>query len=333
MNATALALHPLRASHEADWSRLDDILTRAERRGVRSLSDADLLALPLLYRTALTTLSVARETSLDQQLEQYLESLCTRAYLFVYGVRSRPLARIRMFFRRDWPASVRALWPELIAAFLFMLSGIATGWLLVAADPAWHGALVPRDMAGGRDMTASREMLAESLSGGGTSAGLAAFASFLFTNNSQVAILCFALGFAFGIPTIMLLITNGAMLGAMLALFAGQSLGLSFAAWLMIHGTTEILAILIAGAAGMRIGLAVLFPGSRERIAAARDAGRTAATAMIGVILMLFVAGLLEGWARQAITETAWRAGIGAAMLALWAGYFLLAGRASTLGR
>ena len=113
------------------------------------------------------------------------------------------------------------------------------------------------------------------------------------------------------------------MLGAFFAVFAAKGLGPNVAGWLMIHGTTEIFAICISGAAGLRIGMAVAFPGRLSRMEASVKAGRLAATAMIGtVILMLAVAGILEGIGRQTITDDGLRALIGAAMLAVWIVYY-----------
>ena len=75
-----------------------------------------------------------------------------------------------------------------------------------------------------------------------------AFATYLFTHNSQIAIFAFALGFAFAVPTILLILYNGLMLGAFFAVFAAKGLAFNLAGWLMIHGTTELFAIAIAGA-------------------------------------------------------------------------------------
>ena len=90
MNAPAQPLlvnaSRFRAAHEVNWKRLDGIVTRIERRGIGALTEDDLLMLPLLYRSALSSLSVARETSLDRALVTYLEALCTRAYFQIYGV-------------------------------------------------------------------------------------------------------------------------------------------------------------------------------------------------------------------------------------------------------
>src|SRR3546814_4313356 len=77
-----------RLANEVDWARLDRIVGTIEKKSVRALDDDDLLALPVLYRGALSSLSVARETSLDRALVRYLEQLCTRAYFQIYGVQT-----------------------------------------------------------------------------------------------------------------------------------------------------------------------------------------------------------------------------------------------------
>ena len=84
----SLKSHRFRAEREADWRRLEDLLDRVEKGSGASLTDDELLAMPVLYRAALSSLSVARAISLDQSLIDYLESLCTRAYFFVYGART-----------------------------------------------------------------------------------------------------------------------------------------------------------------------------------------------------------------------------------------------------
>lgn len=314
----------IRTAREHQWGQLDEILRRAESSGVRRLDDEDLRALPVLYRGALSSLSVARETSLDLELVSYLEGLCARAYFFLYGVRTPLGSRIGAFFLRDWPAAVRALWRETLLAFLLTVIGGVVGYLLVMSDSSWFYDFVSPGMAGGRDFTASADYLRGTLYDHPEGVGLSAFATFLFTHNAQISVLCFALGFAFGVPPLMLLIVNGSMLGAMVALFASHGLALGFAGWLTIHGTTELFAIFLAGAAGFKIGWAVIFPGERSRIDAAAVAGRTAAVVMVGVVIMLLLAGLLEGFGRQLIVDDGQRFAIGGVMLAFWLAYFYL---------
>src|SRR5688500_852359 len=150
-----------RAAREAEWRRLEHIVATAERRSVKALSDEDLLALPVLYRGALSSLSVARETSLDLELVTYLEGLCARAYFFVYGVRTTAGKRLAAFFARDWPAAVQSLWKETLVSLALTFVGALTGYLLVMADPSWYDNLIPAGLAQGRDFSASPETLRE----------------------------------------------------------------------------------------------------------------------------------------------------------------------------
>lgn len=311
-----------RAEREADWRRLEVLLAKAEGGSAARLSRQELLELPVLYRSALSSLSVARSISLDQGLIDYLESLCTRAYFFVYGARSTLLERIGRFFTHDWPASVQSLGRETLASLLVTVLGVVVAATLVSGDPDWFYAFVPAEMAGGRDPSASTAFLRSTLYDDHD--GKSVFATWLFTHNARVALFAFALGFALCLPTAALMIYNGLMLGAFLTLFASHGLGVEAGGWLMIHGATELFAIVLAGAAGFSIGWTVVFPGERSRMSAAAAAGRKAATVMTGVVVMLFVAGLLEGIGRQAIQSDAVRYAIAAASLAIWLAYFYL---------
>lgn len=320
----ALVARQFRARREPEWLRLEGILEVAERHSLRWLGEDDLLALPVLYRGALSSLSVARETSLDLDLVTYLEGLCARAYFFVYGVRSTPGGKLLAFFRHDWPAAVASLWRETLIAVLMMAVGVLAGFVLVHGDPGWFDSFVDPGLAQGRDFDALPAELRDTLYHQDRGTGLSLLASFLFTHNAQVSMFCFALGFAFGLPTVMLLVANSTTLGAMLALFGAKGLGFEFAGWLSIHGTTELFAIVLAASAGFRIGWSIVFPGEQSRLAAAAHAGRNAAQVMIGVIVMLMVAAVLEGFGRQLVTSDAARYVIGGTMLLLWLGYFYL---------
>ena len=330
LEAASLRSDRFRLERETDWRRLDAIVTALEKNRLRRISDDDLLALPVLYRQAASSLAVARETSLDAGTLAYLESLVRRAWFQVYGPRTSLFGWLRRFLGGAWSAAVRSIWLELCIAFAVMIAGTLVGWLLVARDSDWYYALVPGQFADARRPGAGREMLAQSLSGQENGDGLTVFAAYLFSNNTGVSILAFALGFAFGVPTLLLLIYNMAVLGAMLWLFVDAGLGWEFAAWLSVHGTTELFAILLSGAAGLHIGRSMALPGERSVVASAAASGRRAAQVMAGVVVMLAVAGLLEGYARQLIQEPLARGAIGGTMLAFWLAWFALMGRKRT---
>ncbi|WP_156841883.1 stage II sporulation protein M [Novosphingobium aquimarinum] len=316
--AAALRSDRFRLEREADWKRLEDIVVNMEKGRLRRVSDEDLLALPGLYRTVASSLSIARETSLDAATLAYLEALVKRAWFVVYGPRTSLVAWLRGFLGGGWSRAVQTIKLDVLIALAVMIAGTVVGWLLSASDTEWYYALVPGQFADARVPGASAEVLRNTLFGNEGQKGLGAFAAFLFSNNAQVSIMAFALGFAFGLPSLLLLVKNTAVLGAMLWLYHGAGLTIDFVGWIGVHGTTELFAILLAGGAGLHIGRAMAFPGDRPVLEAASEAGRCAALVMTGVVLMLVVAALLEGYARQLVGHTPGRFAIGGSMLAFW---------------
>ena len=323
-----LASYRFREERQARWQALEALVERAEREGLASLDAEELLEVPLLYRACASSLSVARSISLDANLVAYLESLVARAYFVVYGTRSGLVAIAVRFVFSELPAAVRsARWPILLSAAL-MFAPMAAGWALTAADGAWFDTFVSADMAGGRTPSASREELAETLFDSPPPAErLATFASFLFQHNARIGILCFALGAAFGVPVVLLLAYNGLALGAMCAVFAGKGLTVEFLAWLSIHGSTELLAVVICGGAGLHLARAMIDPGRHSRLTALKMHGRRAAVLAVGAVGMLFVAALIEAFGRQWVIDTTARFAIGGLMLVAWCMYFAVGGR------
>jgi len=330
IEAAALRSDRFRLEREGDWKRLEAIVARMEKGRTRGLSDEDLLALPVLYRTVASSLSIARETSLDAATLAYLEALVQRAWFVVYGPRVTLWAWLRRFLGGGWSAAVRGIGLDVAIAFAVMCAGVLVGWLLVSSDAEWYHALVPGQFADARQPGASREVLYRTLFDPDQQSGLGAFAAYLFSNNAQVSIMAFALGFAFGVPSLLLLVQNTAILGAMMWLYDGQGLLFDFMGWIAVHGTTELFAIMLAGGAGLHIGRSMAFPGDRAVLRAASEAGTRAAQVMAGVVLMLVVAALLEGFARQLIADTAGRYAVGGFMLLFWTAYFFAFRRDAT---
>lgn len=325
MSDRVMKSYRFREEREGDWKRLEDIVQRAERRGVGGLSDDDMQRLPGLYRQAVSSLSVARNISLDQNVVAYLETLCARAYFFVYGTRSRMSERIAQFFARDWAAAVSAAKGPTLLAFLCLFGGALLAFFLTLNDSEWYWTF-----HGGswdtRNPNATYDELRATLYEERRDIVdmLGAFAAQLFSHNSGIAIFAFALGFAFGVPTAVLLIYNGVYLGSFYAVFWNKGLAYELTGWLFIHGVTELFAVILAGAAGFMIGGAVAFPGRKKRMESMREAGEKAAMVIIGAVVMLFLAALLEGFGRQLINSDTTRYLIAGTTLLLWLGYFYL---------
>jgi uncharacterized membrane protein SpoIIM required for sporulation len=322
-----------RAEREEGWQRLEAMISKSERGGIGALSAREAQDLASLYRAAVSSFSVARNIALDRNLLMYLENLTLRAYLVVYGPRGGVMENLGEFLRRTWPESVRALRKHLLIMAIIFFAGAAAGFMMVRSDINNFSLFVGEWMAGERGPESTREeLLKEELfpewpERDGFLKMFVVFANFLFTHNARIGLLCFGLGFLLGIPTVLLMAQNGAMLGAFIALHARLGLTVDFIGWLSIHGVTEILAILLMGAAGLSVAENILFPGRMGRIDNLKREGFTAASVVTGAVLMLFVAGIIEGGFRQLIAHTGGRFIFAAVTVALWTAYFALAGR------
>jgi uncharacterized membrane protein SpoIIM required for sporulation len=156
------------------------------------------------------------------------------------------------------------------------------------------------------------------------------FANVLFSHNTLVGLMTFGLGLAAGIPTVMLNVYQGLSLGAFVALHYNRGLTVDFLAWLSIHGTTELGALVLLAAGGLVIAEKILFPGRYARLENLALHGRQAALVAVGAVLMLFVAAILEGGFRQLVASTPARFAIGLGVGTLWIAYFSLCGRRRT---
>jgi uncharacterized membrane protein SpoIIM required for sporulation len=317
-----------RAEREAGWRELEGLLARLEKHGLAGLASAELARLPVLYRAALSSLSVARTISLDAALLVYLENLCARAYLAVYASRRHLEESLADFFLRRFPRAVRAHAWHLALSAALLAAGVVTGWAMVARDVERFYSFVSPHLAQGRGPTSTTDSLRDVLyAKEGAAQALSTFAMFLFSNNAKVGMLAFAVGVAGAVPSALLLLSNGLVLGAFAALYAGRGLTLDFWGWILPHGVTELLAVAICGAAGLAVGQAVVFPGGEERLAGLARRGREAGVLVIGSVALFFVAALVEGLFRQLVHSVPVRYGVVAATTALWAAYFLAAGR------
>ena len=316
-----------RREREQSWRELEGLLERVEKSGLPSLTAEELNRLPVLYRSAVSSLSVASAISLDKNLLDYLHALVGRAYICVYGTKRRVGEAVGEFFRSQFPWVVRRYLAFVAVSIALVVLGTLTGYQMTKADPERYYSFVG-GMAQGRTPTSSKEELREVLYHRPQEDGeLPVFATYLFTHNSKVGMLCFALGFAAGVPVIYLLFSTGLMLGAMVALYDSRGLGAEFWAWILPHGVTEIGAICLCGAAGMVIGSAIVFPGRHTRLRNLALHGREVALLAMGAVVMLFFAGLIEGFFRQMVQDVGVRWALAAFTLIFWSVYFVTAGR------
>lgn len=316
-----------RHEREATWAELETIIGKADKDGLRSLSAEQLARLPHLYRATLSSLSVARSISLDRALTEYLENLAARAYFVVYGARQVLRKQMAEFFLTRLPSAIREAKWHILVAFMVMLAGAIAAYQLTLTDMDYYYTFVG-DMAQGRTPASSTAELRAGLYGGDSvNSTLATFAASLFSHNARIGIMAFALGFVAGLPTLLLLFYNGLVLGAFSALYHSRGLSVDLWGWLLPHGITELLAVILCGAGGFLLAHGLVFPGAKTRMDSLRERGRLAAVVVLGAVLMLFIAGIIEGVFRQRVTSVPVRYTVAAVTAAWWIFYFGFVGR------
>lgn len=139
----------------------------------------------------------------------------------------------------------------------------------------------------------------------------AQFASKVFVNNILVAVQAFALGVLLCVPTLWVLVRNGAMLGMAGGLFTAAGRWQQFWGLITPHGLLEIAAIVVAGGAGLALGWSVIAPADRTRMAALREEGQRSVTVVLGLVTAFAVAALIEGFVTGTGLPTPVRLGIG----------------------
>ncbi|MFD2205297.1 stage II sporulation protein M [Kiloniella antarctica] len=329
MSDGVLKSSQFRKEREGSWKELQHLVEVIEKKGIKALSAQELTRLPNLYRFTLSSLSVARGVSLDRNMLEYLELLSTRAYYCIYGVHASFGSTVLKFLFEDFPEAVwNARWRVLLTSII-MLAGGLVAYYLTIGNEEWYYTIVSDGMASGRTPASATEDLRKGLYDGGeiSAQELNNFASGLFSHNSSVGMFSFALGFALGVPTFILIFYNGLVLGSFVALYTSRGLGTDVAGWLWIHGTTEIFAIILCGAAGLGLAKGIISPGRKTRLSNLASEGKQAAKVVIGAVLMLLVAAILEGFGRQWIVDISTRFTIGGLMLVFWLGYLGYWGR------
>ena len=308
------------ATNQPLWDRLA-ALTRQASGGLRRMHAADIDELVRLYQRAATHLSYVRTYYRDPALTARLTGLVASAGAVVYGTRPRTLRTIGRFFTATFPASVwHNRWFVAASAFLFFAPAIAIGAWLANSDQAVDAAAP----------AAVREAyISEDFEDYYSSKPASEFAAQVTTNNIQVGFMAFAAGIGFCVPTVLLLAFNGANVGFAGGLFHAAGEAPKFYGLILPHGLLELTAVVIAGAAGLRLGWALIDPGDRSRGTALREEGRRAVVMVLGLVLTFVVAGTIEGFVTGSTLPTWARVGLGVLVEVAFVLYVVTQGRAA----
>jgi len=275
---------------QPSWQTLDELLKKSERSGLKSLKADEIRQLASLYRSVSADLARAKTNQVGDRMTSDLQSLTTRAYAQVYqGSRRQEWRSILEFYAWGFPAVVQRSWGYItLATALFVLAGLVSWWM------AWQDPKLIELVAPPHIISQVRERGELWM---GSIVGIEPFASTsIMINNIQVSFSAVAGGMTAGLITTYIMLLNGLMIGTIGTLVAQNNLAFPFWAFVFPHGALELPAIFLAGGAGFLLARAILFPGQYRRVDALKLYGVQAAQLVFGIVPMLVIAGIIEGF-------------------------------------
>lgn len=244
-------------------------------------------------------LSYSRTFYPNRSVRVYLNGLAQRIFSDIYKKRRPQYDRLRTFWTKELPILVYESRRDFLIAGLIFGLAVLIGWVSSAMDPEFAETIMGSDyMEMTRENIASGDPMAVYKQRGRFNMSLA-----ITMNNLWVAFLAFILGAIYGVGTLAILISNGIMLGAFQYFFVKEGLFWESFLTIWIHGTLEISAIIIAGAAGLTMGRGLAFPGTFSRMRSFQRSAKRGLKIMVGIAPIFVMAGFIEGFLTRQ-TET-----------------------------
>jgi uncharacterized membrane protein SpoIIM required for sporulation len=316
-----------------EWDRfarwLDSDGKKASQR-LFAVDDRPLAAqdFPAAYRRLCQQLALAERRGYSEQLLVELRNLVQRAHVLLYEPPRPRLRRALDFFAIDFPRLVRAQgWALLFSALLLGVPAVGFT-LLIKLRPELVYTLCSQDM-----LDKFREMYSDGAAAQqrGEGGNMAAFGFYIY-NNVSIGFQTIAAGLFACIGSIFVLASNGVLFGAIAGYLDNIGEGPQFWHFVVGHSGLELTAIVISGAGGMRLGMAILAPGRRTRVRAFVEQGRESALLALGVFAMLVAAAFVEAyWSSMRDIAPAIKYGVGAAVWVLVIVWLWRGGRGATV--
>lgn len=279
------------------WQRLEELLKLLDHASLRRLRREEVRELGRIYRRTASDLAIARAESRDPRLVNYLNSLVIRAHGRIYRAETHGFKRILYYFSHELPQTFRRTWRFTFASFLVFFVFAVFSFVSTRYDPEFSE-LVGISPAFRRVFIETKTPWWESLNEANQEG-----ASAIMTNNIMVTINTFAFGATLGLGTIYYLAYNGAQIASVLALTYGAGFGNELVTFMAAHGVIELSCIFIAGGAGLLIGTAMIIPGNMTRADALKTRGMEAIRLMLGIAVLLVIAGTIEGFISPAAID------------------------------
>jgi uncharacterized membrane protein SpoIIM required for sporulation len=275
--------------NRADWRALELSLEVLEKG--RSIGSAE--EFPALYRKVCHHLALVRHRRLGADLEARLNGLVLRGHRQLYKTRGQSGPRPWRLLLVDFPRRVRAEARLLLLASLLFYGPFAGAFAAATLRSEVALSIMPGEQIESVAEQYGPDVLIPEERGLGT--GLYMFGFYVY-NNVSIAFRTFASGIFAGIGSIFFLVYNGLVIGAVSARIRSLGYDEAFYSFIVGHGAFELTAIVLAGVAGLRLGLAVVSPGRARRADALRVAAKNTMPILYGCAAMLLVAAAVEAF-------------------------------------
>ena len=289
--------------HQQSWTELESQLEKPDKnQNGATLAES--------YMAICQHLALAKQRLYDDVLIERLNRLVMRLYRELYRYRTDSRLNFYVFFMRDFPLALyRHRYFILLAALVFIVPGIVAGLWIFFDDTAIYSVL---DSASVRQVEDMYDPAARVFGRERESDTDIFMFGFYIQNNISVAFRCFAAGLLAGIGTLFVLFFNGLHIGSIAGHLTRLDYVDTFYPFVITHGAFELTAIVFSGAAGFRLGYAVLRPGNYRRLDAIKLAGRESIPMIYGIVLMLVIAAFIEAfWSSSASLPTHVKYGVG----------------------
>ena len=300
------------------WTELEALLATAA--GKRR-PGADIGRTAVLYRAACADLMRARSVSLGSDVTGYLDALVSRGHSALYGPKPYSLKHAAALLFTAFPRTLRAHAAHFWVSSALFYVPLALGCYLALTSDSFALSVLPREA-----LEQAEESYSQALDGRPIDANTA-MAGFYVWNNVGIAFRCFATGVLFGVGSVFFLFYNGLAIGTTVGYVVKSGGGPNILTFMCGHGPFELTAIAIAGAAGLRLGQALVAPRGLTRWAALRNASRPVGDLILGAAVFLLIAAAIEGfWSPSALpAQVKW--GFSAAGAVTITVFLLAAGR------
>jgi len=313
------------AQHAAAWQELEAALAPAPR--TRKPAPVDRARIAALYRAACEHLAIAESRSYPVWLIERLERITSRGHQLIYRQADFGIEKLRRLFGIDFPSAVRAHRLAMLIALLAFVGPLVVIGVLAYVDPSLI--LSVQDAASVEQYEGMYGDPEGPIGRRNADSDWAMF-GFYIRNNIGIAFQCFAGGLFFGIGSLVALAGNAALIGSTAGYLTWRGFGANFYPFVITHGAFELTGIVLAGAAGLILGHALLVPGRRSRLAALEHAARRAIVIVYGMTAMFAIAAVLEAfWSSARWVPAPVKIGVGAACWLAVIAYFLFQGRPS----